>query len=172
VRREAPPAATVPAPAAPATAEPQPTPTAPPAPQQPTAPPAPQQPTAPAEPEPFAATRTREHQRVDLKSEISFESETNFYVGWSGDISAGGIFIATHELMEKGSVLRLRFQLPNGRRVHATGEVMWIKEFNMIQPDQTPGMGIRFTDIDPGDLLAVTAFTKRREPIFYDDEDL
>ena len=138
----------------------------------PPADPPPQPETAPADEPPFASTRTREHQRIDMKTEVTFESETNFYVGWSGDLSAGGIFIATHELMDKGSQIRLRFQLPNGRKVEASGEVMWIKEFNMLHPDQTPGMGVRFLDIDPGDLLTVTAFSKHREPIFYDDEDL
>jgi len=121
---------------------------------------------------PFASPATREHQRVELKSEVSFESETNFYVGWSGDVSAGGIFIATHDLLEKGTQIRLQFKLPGGRRVTALGEVMWLREYNHLVPDQTPGMGIRFHGLEQSDSRAVNEFITRRDPIFFDDEEL
>jgi len=115
---------------------------------------------------------TREHQRIELKTEVNFESETNFYVGWSGDISQGGIFLATHEVLDKGTQIKLKFKLPTGRQIIALGEVVWVKEFNQLVPDQTPGMGIRFVGLDPADARAISSFTLKRDPIFYDDESI
>jgi uncharacterized protein (TIGR02266 family) len=105
--------------------------------------------------------------RRSLEVDIGFASETNFYSGFSGDVSDGGLFVATWTLLPVGTELLLSFVLPGGRQVSAKGRVQWTRECRDDE-NVTPGMGVSFDeDMNDADLEAVRAFVARREPIFH-----
>ncbi len=77
--------------------------------------------------EPVLLTRERRGtRRVELEVDIGYHSETNFFTGFVNDISEGGIFVATYDLLPVGTHLMVSFVLPDG----------------------TPGNGARQGDLD------------------------
>ena len=111
----------------------------------------------------------RENPRVSLEVEIGFHSETNFFVGFSADISEGGIFVATVNLLPRGTHVKLEFTLPNDAEVHVEGTVAWVRERVSFDSDLQQGMGIAFTDLDTRALLAIQEYMELREPLFHED---
>ena len=113
----------------------------------------------------------RQHARAQYQVEVTLESESNFYNGFTENISAGGLFVATYDTREIGELLTMELALP-GREAPLSlhGEVRWIRELNPLTPDMTPGMGVRFIDIPSEAVEAIEAFTKQKDPLFYDDE--
>ena len=107
--------------------------------------------------------------RHDVATEVSFESETNFYVGFTADVSAGGLFVVTWSTRPIGSHIRLTFTLPDGdREVAVDGVVRWVREHNARDPDLWPGMGIQFENLDPEVKDEIERFLAQREPLFYE----
>src|SRR4029079_19692672 len=51
----------------------------------------------------------RASERYDLEIKVDLESEHNFYTGLTQNISAGGLFIATHHLRRIGDRITLKF---------------------------------------------------------------
>jgi uncharacterized protein (TIGR02266 family) len=112
----------------------------------------------------------RAHARYAMELDVSLGSDHNFYQGFVENISAGGIFVATHLLKPVGAQVELCVHLPEGGgQVRGVGEVRWIREFNESS-DVPPGMGIRFVELEPGSEQAVEQFLTHREPLFFDDE--
>jgi uncharacterized protein (TIGR02266 family) len=110
----------------------------------------------------------REHSRFSVDLDVTIGSDHNFYAGFAENLSAGGVFIATHKLKPVGSKIELSITLPEGQ-FRATGEVRWIRVFNE-QSDTPPGMGVKFEDLDPAAVTAIQSFLARRDPLFFDDE--
>ena len=111
----------------------------------------------------------RAHRRVPVHTAVTFSSESNFYVGFSEDMSAGGCFVATIETLPHGSEIELTIQFPDGHCAVVHGIVRWQREYNERTPDVYPGMGIQFTDIDTNAIERVRAFVSEREALFYED---
>jgi uncharacterized protein (TIGR02266 family) len=111
----------------------------------------------------------REHSRFAVDLDVTVGSDHNFYAGFAENLSAGGVFIATHNLKPVGSKIELSVNLPDGAQVRAAGEVRWIRIFNE-QSDMPPGMGVKFVDVDDASVTAINAFLSRRDPLFFDDD--
>ncbi|MCP4605418.1 MAG: hypothetical protein GY847_33675 [Proteobacteria bacterium] len=111
----------------------------------------------------------RATRRMAIEADIGFQSETNFFMGFTEDISTGGLFIATYDTSEIGSSLNINFTLPSGYLVSAEGIVRWVREYNELTPDTMPGMGVQFTNLAIEDKEAIHTFTAERQPIFYDE---
>jgi uncharacterized protein (TIGR02266 family) len=110
----------------------------------------------------------RRHDRAELAVEVTLEGDHNFFVGFSENVSEGGLFVATHSLREIGSVIRLTFQLPD--RVHpieVDAVVRWVRLFNETS-DVPPGLGLQFVDLSDEDAFAIRTFVERRAPLFWD----
>jgi uncharacterized protein (TIGR02266 family) len=105
--------------------------------------------------------------RHTIEADIGLHSETNFYAGFAGDVSDGGIFVATYQLMPIGTDLTVSFVLPDGHQVTAPGVVRWVRETG--DSDNPPGMGIAFRDLYAADRGAIARFLSQRPPLFYDD---
>ncbi len=108
--------------------------------------------------------------RAELHVEVSLDSDTNFYQGFSEDVSAGGLFVATYNLAPIGTSFELEFTLPDGYVVRARAEVRWIRDLLDDVPDARPGMGLAFSALSEGDERAIGRFVNTRIPLFYDDE--
>lgn len=111
----------------------------------------------------------REHSRFHVDLDVTVGSDHNFYAGFAENLSAGGVFIATHKLKPVGSKIELTINLPDGVQIRATGEVRWIRVFNE-QSDTPPGMGVRFNDLAEASVGLIQKFLARRDPLFFDDE--
>ena len=121
---------------------------------------------APAEP----TSKRRQHPRYLVSLEVSLGSEHNFYSGFVENLSAGGVFVATHKPAQVGEVLELELTLADlGSPIRAKGEVRWVREFS-DNSDAPPGLGIRFLDLEAAADQAIHEFLSNREPIFFDDE--
>jgi uncharacterized protein (TIGR02266 family) len=115
------------------------------------------------------ASHHREHSRFTVDLDMTIGSDHNFYAGFAENLSAGGVFIATHKLKPAGSTIELSINLPEGVTVRAVGEVRWIRVFNE-HSDTPPGMGVRFLEIDDSSVAAIGEFLSRRDPLFFDEE--
>lgn len=113
----------------------------------------------------------RQFRREDLEVQVDLESEHNFYTGFTENVSTGGLFIATRDLLPIGSRFRIRFSLPTAEEpIEAECEVRWQRLEQLDNADVTPGLGVRFLDLDEKAQDAVNAFIRKRETLFYDDE--
>lgn len=115
------------------------------------------------------ATPRREHSRFCVDLDVTVGSHHNFYAGFAENLSAGGVFIATHNLKPVGSKIELSITLPNGVQMRALGEVRWIRVFNETS-DTPPGLGVRFIEISDEAVSSINDFLAHREPLFFDDE--
>jgi uncharacterized protein (TIGR02266 family) len=121
----------------------------------------------PSTPPPDSSRRRFERLSTDL--EVSLLSETNFYVGFTENLSAGGLFVATYLTKPLGSKVELTVRLPQrDDPLVLRGVVKWVR-LNNANVDGHPGMGIEFVDLPDGDRAAIAEFLAKREPIFYDE---
>jgi uncharacterized protein (TIGR02266 family) len=108
--------------------------------------------------------------RAAVELDVSLGSEHNFYAGFVENLSAGGVFVATHLLRPVGEVIEISIHISEDNLiVKGTGEVRWLREFNE-DSDVPPGMGVKFLELDAGADEAIQRFLTHREPLFFDDE--
>jgi uncharacterized protein (TIGR02266 family) len=110
----------------------------------------------------------RTENRASLSAELSATSESNFYTGISGDIDEGGLFIATHQNHQPGTLIDLTLSLPGHTPLRLAGEVRWIREFSEFTEDLEPGLGVGFLNLPDEARRAITDFMKARQPLFYE----
>jgi len=125
-------------------------------------------PPPPGAPRQVAHDPRRSTRRIPLDVDIGFLSDTNFYVGFSEDISEGGLFISTYDFQPMGTRLTVNFTLPDGHVVSAQGQVRWVREHNPTAAEMMPGMGVQFEELSADDRTAIHKFLRRRAPLFYD----
>lgn len=119
-----------------------------------------------------AGDERRRYERHSLTAEVGLRSESNFYTGFSDDVSEGGLFIATYALLPVGAKVEVSFWLPSGHEIVTVAEVRWVRDPRRSDEHGhiTPGMGVRFTELSPEHLGAIRVFMDLRPPMFYDDE--
>ena len=110
----------------------------------------------------------RSVQRFSIETEIGFQSDSNFFTGFTEDVSEGGLFVATYDNRPIGSNLCVNFTLPDGHLVSAEGIVRWTREYNGTTPNVSPGMGVQFTALTRNDRSKINRFLTQREPMFYE----
>jgi uncharacterized protein (TIGR02266 family) len=111
----------------------------------------------------------REHSRFAVDLDVTVGSDHNFYAGFAENLSAGGVFIATHKLKPVGSKIELTINLPDGEQLKTEGEVRWVRVFNE-HSDTPPGMGVKFNALPDESLASIQNFLAHRDPLFFDDE--
>lgn len=108
----------------------------------------------------------RQNRRKSLEARVDLHSDSNFFSGFSSNISDGGIFIATEVDLPLGTEVDLRFTLPDGSTVASTGVVCWRRPPN---PDLPTGLGLQFGHLAQAGRDAIARFIKTRDPIFHED---
>jgi uncharacterized protein (TIGR02266 family) len=118
-----------------------------------------------AQAEKFAAER-RDHERVRLEAEITGFSETNFFTGFTEDISEGGLFISTHCPPVVGCRIEIAVKLAEGEPMVLAGEVAWHRG----QGTDLDGCGVRFVDLTDQQVENLKSLLQsiNREPLFFD----
>lgn len=109
----------------------------------------------------------RAQPRVRMQAAVDLHSDSNFFTGFSTNISEGGLFVATVQMLPLGTEVDLGFSLPGGKKVTVKGVVRWTREVNDQTPEIFPGVGIQFVDLDPQVAGALQQFVSAREPLFF-----
>ncbi len=107
--------------------------------------------------------------RYQMQVPVTQDGDHNFYLGFSENVSEGGLFVATHAIEPIGSRIDLAFTLPGCREaIHVQGEVRWVREY-AESANVPPGMGIQFVQLGEVEAVQIRDFVRRREPIFFED---
>jgi c-di-GMP-binding flagellar brake protein YcgR len=96
----------------------------------------------------------RRFPRAPLATQVQHAEGT--FIGFSRDISTGGMFVETDRAIEPGTKMNLRFHLePQEPIVKADAEVLY----------QVPkvGIGLQFTEVSPEDFERINVFVSRKD---------
>jgi uncharacterized protein (TIGR02266 family) len=105
--------------------------------------------------------------RTPLEANVGATTESNFFVGFSGEISEGGVFVATYQALEIGEKVEVLVTLPGGFERKIPGTVRFIRD--PMDMDSEPGMGVRFDRLDDEARELILRFIRKRPPLFYDE---
>jgi uncharacterized protein (TIGR02266 family) len=123
---------------------------------------------AAAAPQASPGPELRRAPRFRLQAEVSLSSDSNFFTGFSGDISETGVFVATYEsVLPPGTEVQLTLKLPGRPTLEVAGRVRWVREHSDRAPGVFPGMGIEFEKLGEQEVTAIKEFLRRREPMFW-----
>lgn len=107
----------------------------------------------------------REELRFQVDLAVTVNSESNFYAGFASNLSAGGIFVATHIVHPVGTKFNLSIHLDDGLGVvRGVGEVRWVRAQEETAGLQA-GLGIRFIDVEGDGTERIESFLARRGPM-------
>ena len=106
----------------------------------------------PSDPPPLSeqppVSERRSYERIDVEWSVDCETEQTFLYASITNISEMGIFVATHEPLEVGTRLTLRFAMPGEQSPFILGgQVAWVNPIKLLSDNPNPGMGIRFVDL-------------------------
>jgi uncharacterized protein (TIGR02266 family) len=108
--------------------------------------------------------------RLDAAIEVTWTSESNFYQGFSENISEGGVFIATYEYGNLGDEISFSIRLSGmDEAISLRGIVRWVRVYNPKVEEMMPGMGLQFIELPEVALTGIRAFVADRTPLFYAD---
>lgn len=103
-------------------------------------------------------------ERVDIRP----WTDHNFFTGFTGTLSDGGLFVATYRPLPPGEEVEVVFTLPElDCPCAAVMQVQWVRDYNPDRPEVVPGMGLRFVRMDARVQAAIERFMAAREPLFY-----
>lgn len=122
---------------------------------------------APAETQPMRKPAAGPRQELEVN--IGATTESNFYVGFSGDIADGGVFAATYNILPKGTAVRALVTLPGGFEKSVEGFVRFVCDPMDMASESDPGMGIQFEALDHESRELILRFIRKRPPMFYDE---
>jgi uncharacterized protein (TIGR02266 family) len=115
---------------------------------------------APAKP---IATGPRER----LEANVGATTESNFFVGFSGEIAEGGVFIATYATLALGALVEVLVTLPGNYQFTVPGVVRFVRD--PMDMDSEPGIGVRFETLPQEPRELILRFIRKRPPVFYDE---
>jgi len=90
----------------------------------------------------------RRFPRGNLSLETRLEGPNRLLLGASENVGVGGVFLATNEFFELGTLVSVTLRLPNGLAVQADGVVSWIRERSS---GNYPGIGVEFLALSDAD---------------------
>ena len=111
---------------------------------------------------------SRKSHRLKMEAKITLRSQTNFFVGFSENISEGGIFITTQSPPDIGDTVEVDIPLIDGSQTVAVkGVVRWHRFMANGNPS---GCGVQFTEIPQGaeQFLQNMITLLQKEPLFID----
>ncbi len=106
----------------------------------------------------------RELLRIDAKVEVEFNNFEQFYREYTKNLSKGGIFIKTSNVLKPQSILEISLKLPGvNRPLSLVGEVV-----HVIEPELAsghgwdPGMGVHFVDFEESIQRVIEQYIARK----------
>lgn len=105
----------------------------------------------------------------DVEANIGANTESNFYVGFSGEIGQGGVFLSTYEVLPRGTRVKALVTLPGGFEFNCKGWIRFVRDPFDLNTDSVPGMGIQFENLSGESRELVLRFIRKRAPMFFDE---
>ncbi len=103
-----------------------------------------------------------------IEVNIGATTASNFFVGFSGEVRHGGVFVATYGVKPKDSVVELFVTLPGGFDFKSLGVVRFVRDPLDLGGNSEPGMGVQLAALSPEHEALIQRFIKKRAPFFYD----
>ena len=114
--------------------------------------------------------------RIRMELNLSFEidlgrgSEHNFYTGLTDNISEGGLFISTSQVLDLGTKIKFPLAMPGMNDPEVVeGVVRWVRSDGRSDTNVPPGIGVQFTHISERLKTHINKYVKQNESIFYED---
>jgi uncharacterized protein (TIGR02266 family) len=98
-----------------------------------------------------AAIERRSGRRVRLEAAIGAQSGARFLPGELGDVSSGGVFVATSEPLPVGERVTVALVLPDAHRIVVEAVVSWVRGPHVAGE----GMALRFVSLSAADAEAI-----------------
>ena len=106
----------------------------------------------------YVTSSDRRNMRIPFFTPVTIQvNDENFY-GLTGDISTGGLFIASFDRLPDQGDLRLSFKLVHKEPllIEAQGRIAWINSKERSVSDSLPeGVGVEFVRVGPKELRAI-----------------
>lgn len=115
---------------------------------------------------PPAPVATGERRRIEAN--LGATTQSNFYVGFTGEIAHGGVFLATYEALAKDTSVSMLVTLPGGFEFECDGYVRFVRDPLDFASESEPGMGIQFEELSDEARDLALRFVRQRPPMFYD----
>lgn len=93
----------------------------------------------------------RRARRVPLETSVGVHAAAQFLSGRTGDLSTGGLFVATADPLPVGTLVTIALVLPDGQRVTVDATVTWVRGPHA----GTEGMGVKITRVGDADARAI-----------------
>ena len=91
---------------------------------------------------------TRRFDRAPLSLEVHYRTQGSFLVSYSVNLSKGGLFLETQDLLPVGTELTVRFAIPGAEQpVETMGKVMWVRRATS-DDGLPPGLGLQFDRLE------------------------
>lgn len=95
-----------------------------------------------------APSNRRSADRIDVTWSVDCTTDETFLYAAITNISALGIFVLTHQPLEVGTAVTLRFAPPDSDEPFVLdGVVQWINPVRPLTVSPNPGMGIQFVNL-------------------------
>jgi type IV pilus assembly protein PilZ len=107
----------------------------------------------------------RQSLRTNQMVEINFKDTESFIKAYIVNVGGGGLFIKTEDPVELNETLVVRFYLPHDKEpITAEGKVVWVTPKGVKNPSYPPGLGLKFTHINPEDKHRLDEFVTKVLP--------
>lgn len=105
--------------------------------------------------------------RLGLHANVTAESETNFFTGFTENISEGGVFISTFSPPPVGAEVALRITIRGSSQLVVKGIVRWHRREDS---GDLAGCGVQFIELDGRQGQALQAMLEQaaREPLLFE----
>jgi uncharacterized protein (TIGR02266 family) len=112
----------------------------------------------------FLNVTARTAPRTSTRLRVHYGTGTQkLLVDYSVNLSTGGVFIETREVLPAETPLSLEFSLPEGQQaIRCRGRVAWVNTADQPVSSRLPaGMGVQFLDLSLEDLHTLRGFIKK-----------
>ena len=106
--------------------------------------------------------------RIAAAIDIGLTSKHNFFTGLTENLSEGGLFVATYDILPIGTEVQLDMNLPELKPIRVKAVVRWLRDDDSLGANQAPGMGLQFCELDGESKETIRQFLQIRDPIFFD----
>jgi uncharacterized protein (TIGR02266 family) len=94
--------------------------------------------------------RIRARKEYHVAVYVHYDDEE--FIGLCGDISDGGLFVASSRILPRSSLVDLEFLMPDSHdEFILEAEVRWVRERDDDNDTVAPGFGVRFLDVSDTD---------------------
>ena len=107
-------------------------------------------------------------QRMTLSAKVTIRSQTNFFMGFSENISEGGVFVSTLSPPGIGEGIEIEIPIENSdEKLLVQGIVRWHRRRT---DGAATGCGVQFLDLESRAQAAIENLIRhlRKEPLFVD----